>query len=737
MRLAPRRRKHWLMAALVLVVLAVASWRSGMLARGWFFMQMNSPARLVEKIREDGLQDTVYNVLDKLLDPDSLPTLRYSMRDGSDQALVESAIERARLPPFKTIVAAPTAQLNPASGLSPKHAQWTRSHGNDFSDKFSSLQQITPHNVDQLQPAWVFRSGAPLGDARKIGPVVQTNPVYAGGRLFVTDTEGFVYALDAGTGRQLWRLALPTPVARRGLIWEPHADFEQSRLFVPAGDGVYAVSAARGEILEGFGEQGRVGDQLSLIAPAIVGTHLIIGSGRPAIEAYALDTGKRVWRRPLLEKLERRKGAHLYGGVPWSGMSSDAGRGMVYVAVGNPRTQLYGAWRWGDNRHSNSVVAIDAKTGAIVWSFQEVAHDLWDLDIPAPPVLTTVMREGRPVDAVVALTKLGNTLVLDRDSGRPLFDYRLQRVPTSSVPNERTAAYQPAVELPAPFTQQEFRPQDVTDLSEAAHAYVQHKLRDARFGLFQPPVLGGTVVAFGLQGGAEWPGAAVDPRSATLYLPSNQIPWLLRLELQEAGDSRARAASLPAHGLYQSRCASCHGASRSGRWQGEREGDLYQPSLVGITLLRTRSRLASLAEFQRAHRYSGVTPAPTVEELQQLYGYFSTLDAEADQARRLMPNPYWQLLLDPDGNPGSKPPWGHVTAIDLNTGQQRWQIPFGAYDQLRRHGQPVQGQRNTGGLIATASGLLFATGTVDDRVRAYAAADGRELWSYKLPAAAA
>jgi glucose dehydrogenase len=153
MRLAPRRRKHWLMAALVLVVLAVASWRSGMLARGWFFMQMNSPARLVEKIREDGLQDTVYNVLDKLLDPDSLPTLRYSMRDGSDQALVESAIERARLPPFKTIVAAPTAQLKPASGLSPNHAQWTRSHGNDFSDKFSSLQQITPHNVDQLQPA--------------------------------------------------------------------------------------------------------------------------------------------------------------------------------------------------------------------------------------------------------------------------------------------------------------------------------------------------------------------------------------------------------------------------------------------------------------------------------------------------------------------------------------------------------------------------------------------------------
>jgi quinoprotein glucose dehydrogenase len=733
--MTPRSRRRWLGTALVLGGLALVGWGSGWVERGWFIVQKNDPSVLLHKIREEGLRETFYTVWDKVTDAELIPTLRYSLTDGSARALVESAEERSRLPEFKTIAALPPGESRPASGLAPDHGQWARSHGNDFSDKFSSLGQITPQNVGRLQPAWVFRSDVNLGDARKIGPVVQTNPVYAGGHLFVTDADGALYALDAGTGRQVWRLELPTPVARRGLVWEPHADFAQSRLFVPAGDGVYAVSAARGEVIKSFGEQGRVSDQVSVITPAIVGRVLVVGTMQPAIEGYDLVSGKRLWRRPLMQKLDRRKGAYIFGGTPWSGMSSDVGRGMVYVAVGNPRPQLYGATRWGDNLHSCSVVAIDVESGALVWSFQEVAHDLWDLDIPAPPVLTTIERDGARVDVVVAVTKLGNTLVLDRDSGRPLFDYRMRRAPTSSVPNERTAAYQPAVELPQPFTQQSFGPEDVTDLSPEARDYVLHKLRDARFGMFQPPVLGGTVAAFGLQGGAEWPGAAVDPRSATLYLPSNQIPWLMRLNLQDLRGTEQSGAALPANGLYLQRCASCHGMARQGFWEGEREGDIYQPSLVGISLLRTREQLMSLAEFQRAHRYSGPQPAPTAEELQQLHGYFEALDTVADRNRTLMTDPYWQLLLDPQGNPGSKPPWGHLTAIDLNTGQRRWQIPFGAYDQLKRQGVPVRGQRNTGGVIATASGLLFATGTVDDKLRAHAAADGRELWSYRLPAA--
>jgi quinoprotein glucose dehydrogenase len=336
---------------------------------------------------------------------------------------------------------------------------------------------------------------------------------------------------------------------------------------------------------------------------------------------------------------------------------------------------------------------------------------------------------------VAAVTKLGNVLLLDRDSGKPVFDQRLRRAPTSTLPGELTAPYQPDLQQPAPFTKQEFGAVDVTDMSASARQYVEHKLRDARQGWFQPPVLGGTVALFGMQGGAEWPGAAVDPRSATLYLPSNQIPWLIRANLQDVKSSVEAAARVPGNDLYQSRCASCHKSERQGRWEGEREGDTYYPSLTGITFLRTRAQLESVSEFERAHRGSGLARQPGAAELQQLHAYFAALDAVTDKNRSFIVDAYWQLLLDDQGNPGSKPPWGHLTAIDLNTGRQRWQVPFGAYEHLLRDGKPVQGQRNTGGVIATASGLLFATGTVDDKIRAYAADSGVELWAHALPAA--
>jgi FeS assembly protein SufD len=165
------------------------------------------------------------------------------------------------------------------------------------------------------------------------------------------------------------------------------------------------------------------------------------------------------------------------------------------------------------------VVSINADTGVINWAFQEVAHDLWDLDVPSPPVLTTITRQGKRIDVVAAVTKIGNTLLLERDSGKPIFDYRLKRAPVSTIPGEQTAAYQPALEVPEPLSKLVFEATDITDLSESARQTVLRKTRGAKFSFFEPPVLGGKVVAFGLQGGGEWPGAAVDPRSAVLYVP--------------------------------------------------------------------------------------------------------------------------------------------------------------------------------------------------------------------------
>jgi quinoprotein glucose dehydrogenase len=194
-------------------------------------------------------------------------------------------------------------------------------------------------------------------------------------------------------------------------------------------------------------------------------------------------------------------------------------------------------------------------------------------------------------------------------------------------------------------------------------------------------------------------------------------------------------ADLPGNTLYQSTCASCHGASRSGSYEWEGAGDAYVPSLVGITFLRRRDQLESPADFAARHERAGKRPAVTATNLQQLYDYFATLDQRADRQRSLSLSAFWQLVLDDRGHPASRPPWGQLTALDLNSGRKLWQVPFGRLDGVRPDGKPVLGLQNIGGVTATAGGLLFATGTTDNMVRAFEAASGAELWAYRLPAA--
>ena len=730
----PGRLKWLLLAAVGLGVLATgAEYKFNLVSkiRGDGLGKLASVA--YARVRKEGVVATWNAVFAKLEAPPVAQEVGYSVFDKSGRPPLESAAERAALPEYKVIPGADIASLAPSRDAGLPFDTWHRSHGNDFSSKYSSHAQIDRGNVARLEVAWTHSSGADLGDASKVGTTVQTNPIIVNGRLFVGG-DRYLLSIDAVTGKELWRRELPGPVARRGLVWEPNADFARSRLFVPTSRGVYAIGAADGRIHTEFGDQGRVGGELSLIAPAIVKDKLIIAIARPAVEAYDLKTGKLLWVTPLLDKADTR-GSTLYGGVPWAGMSADPARGAVFVATGNARPQMVGITRPGDNRNTCSVVSINTETGAINWAFQEIAHELWDLDVPSPPVLTTITRQGKRVDVVAAVTKIGNTLLLDRDSGKPIFDYRLKRAPVSAIPGERTAAYQPALELPEPFSKLVFEASDITDISDSARQAVLRKTRGARFGFFEPPVLGGKVVAFGLQGGAEWPGAAVDPKSAILYVPSNELPWFVRAHYLDTKSTLESVSKIPGNALYQSECAGCHKPTGEGAYETEREGDAHYPVLNGITVLRDKKTLTSMAEFDLQHQAVKLKRPITQPDLDTLYDYFSAIDKVADRDRAFTITGFWQVLLDDKGRPGSKPPWGRLTAIDLNSGRKVWQVPFGEYENLVRNGSPVQGQRNHGGVIATAGGLLFATGTLDNRIRAYDAADGRELWSYKLPAA--
>jgi quinoprotein glucose dehydrogenase len=562
---------------------------------------------------------------------------------------------------------------------------------------------------------------------------VETNPIVVGTRLFLSTIDGDVVSLDAETGKALWRLPLPAPVAKRGLVWEANPDFAKSRLFVPTGKGVFAVNAATGTVITSFGKDGVVGSGTSLIAPLVLKDHLIVATLAPALEAYSLSTGQRVWSRPLLD-IPAGTRTQLGGGAPWGGMSADVQRQTVFVVTGNPRPALIGVARPGKNAYSCSITAVDAKTGAVRWTFQEVEHDLWDLDLAAAPLLATITREGRRVDVVAALTKRGNTVLLDRDRGQPIFGYQRRRAPVSAIPGEQTAPYQPVFTLPEPFAKQEFTTDDITQLTPSAQRTAQRKLRGASFGFFVPPQIGGKIALYGLHGGAEWPGGAVDPTRGVIYVPSNQIPWLIRTQYADVKATAKSGADVPGDALYKGKCAQCHGQARGGSYQWEGDGDGYVPALTGITVIRRRDQLESAAYFSEQHEGSEAG-AVTPEELKSLYAYFAALDKRSDAQRSFALNAFWQLVLDDRGNPASTPPWGLLTALDLNTGRKVWQVPFGEAPGLGPNGTSVRGLLNFGGVAATAGGLLFATGTSDNKLRAYDAATGAELWSYQLPAA--
>lgn len=656
----------------------------------------------------------------------------YSIFERESSWPVEDAKERAGLPEFQIIpgMTPEEAAAHRAAEQTLDFTKWERSNGNDFANKYSALAQINPSNVRNLIPAWTYHAGEGSGH-------VGDNPIVVNGTIYVAATPQALVAIDGATGAEKWRLKLPLP-AKRGLLWWTGSDDVSPRLFVPTGGGVVAVDPATGQLIETFGENGRVGSgrNASLIAPAIDGNRLLIATTAPSIEAYDVTTGKFLWRTPLLKPasapLSGPSEWRLAGGSPWGGMALDPARSRLYVSTGNPRPELYGATRPGRNEHSNSVVCIDTETGTIVWSFQEVAHDIWDFDVAAPPILVSVKRYGKQIDAVAAVTKMGNTLLLDRDSGKPLYDFRLRRAPVSTVPGEQTWPYQPDIETPEPFAKLAFQESDITDLSQAARASVEQKLFGAQYGVFAPPALNRMTVTFGHNGGAQWPGAAVDPQRGILYVPANHLPWLIGLVYQEHLENPARWMDSEGDRTYQNRCAACHGVDRDGHYDDEFTGDKRIPSLVGIT---ASLGTITLERFRAAHAMLETAMKTSESEIAIVNRYLSKADHISDDRRSLEIVHKWQLLLDDKGYPGSKPPWGTITAIDLNTGKKAWQVPFGAFSELAAKGIPPTGQPNYGGLIATGSGLLFATGTVDRKIRAFTAATGEELWAYELPAA--
>jgi quinoprotein glucose dehydrogenase len=639
---------------------------------------------------------------------------------------------------------------------------WPVYGGNSQAQRYSPLTQIDRNNVSRLQEVWRF-SSPELGDP-------ETNPLILAGVLYAFTPTLKVVALNAATGKQLWKFdpGIHTGQPSRGLtIW---SDGTTQRLFAGVMNYLYALDPATGQPVTSFGKEGRIdlrqgllGDSskhfVALTSPGIVYKDLIIVGFRtmethPAppgdIRAYDVRTGEVRWTyhtipRPGeagVETWPADAWKNAGSANNWAGMALDENRGIVYIPTGSAVSDFYGADRIGNDLYADTLLALDAGSGRKLWHFQEIHHDILDRDLPTAPSLLTITRQGRKVDVVAQPTKQGFLFVLDRETGRPVFPVEERAAPRSEVPGELASPTQPYPVIPEPYARQHLTEDLLTSRTPAARAWAVEQFRGFRSeGPFTPAGVERPSVVFpGFDGGAEWGGAAVDPQRGVIYLNANDVAWTAQL-------SDKVAQSGIAVQVYEGLCAACHGADRKGS----------PPAFPSLLDLQQRVTAADIEQVITDGR--GRMPAFDMLSKPILDALVEYVRTGKEQALKDKPDTFgsakekemsfpvgiqdagaryhftgYKKFLDPDGYPAVAPPWGTLNAIDLNTGKYLWKIPLGEYPELAAQGLHNTGTENYGGPVVTAGGLVFIGATIfDKKLRAFDAATGRLLWETQLP----
>jgi quinoprotein glucose dehydrogenase len=650
-----------------------------------------------------------------------------------------------RLLPVAILLITAAVLAGRAQSPAPAYRTWTAYGGGPEQLRYSSLDQINRGNVKQLQIAWTWDSGETGG--------LQTQPIVVDGVVFAYTPTHKTVAIDGATGELKWTFdsGIEGQGPNRGFMY--WAEGGDRRLFSAVGPYLYALDPAMGVPIPGFGTNGRIDlreglgrpaaeQDVRLTSPGVVYRDLVIIGGRvseglPAspgdVRAFDVRTGAVRWRFRTIphpgEFGHDTWSADSYrvngGANNWAGMALDEARGIVYVPTGSASSDFYGANRSGDNLFANSLVALEAATGARLWHYQFVRHDIWDRDLPSPPTLITIRRNGRAIDAVAQTTKSGHVFVFDRVTGEPLFPIEERPVPKSDVPGEGTAAAQPLPTLPRPFARQVLTEDLLTTRTPEVAAWAREQFKKFRNGgQFLPFAVDQQTVIFpGYDGGAEWGGSAGDPTTGLLYVNANDLPWTGGLALNNVGQN--------ARDVYLRECASCHRDDLQGT----------PPAIASLVGIADRRQVADVTRaIQQGAGRMPSFPNLGPQATQALVRYLMSGEngpagpsgkAPTDLAYRFTG---YRKFLDPDGYPAVAPPWGTLSAIDLNTGEYAWQIPFGEYPELVAQGLRNTGSENYGGPIVTAGGLVFIAASNHDRkFRAFDKTTGELLYEAVMP----
>jgi quinoprotein glucose dehydrogenase len=559
--------------------------------------------------------------------------------------------------------------------------QWPVTSGDAGGSRYSPLRSIDRSNVANLKLAWTFHTGdVSDGHTFNTRSAFEATPLVVDGVMYITTPFSRLIALDPETGRELWAFdpkldrerSYNLFINRGAAYW---SEGKKKRLFVGTLDGrLFSIDATTGLQDDSFGSAGWIdlrpgvaekfpGRGYGMTSPPAIYKNLVIcgsltADGEPQgpfgdVRAFDAHTGKQVWVfHTVAQKGEF--GNDTWEGEswkdraavnPWSLLSVDLARGIVYLPLTSPATDFYGGDRKGAGLFGDSLVALDAATGKRLWHFQTVHHDLWDYDLPAQPNLVTVRHGGKDIPAVAQVTKTGLTFIFDRVTGKPLYDIKEIPVPSSEVPGEQASPTQPVPVAPPPFARRQMRPDELANVSPESRSYCEKQIEGAVFAEpFTPIGFKPTILFPGTNGGTNWGGASYDPETHTLYVNSQDVGMIRHMV------KRPEGSQIP-----------------------------YRPQGSGSPDSR-----------------------------------------------------FW----DPKLYPCQAPPWGSLTAIDLDHGVFRWRSVLGVVDALMEKGTPPTGAPNIGGSIVTAGGLIFIGATNDGRFRAFDKTTGKQLWEARLPASA-
>lgn len=635
------------------------------------------------------------------------------------------------------------------------YTDWAIYRGDKRSNQYAELAQINATNVHKLKPVWEYHTGDPNG------PSMYSNPIIVEGLMYFTTPRLDAVALNAVTGEEVWKFVSsehePDGKIFRGrsrgvTYWE---GAEGKRIFHFVNNRVYALDARSGALIPSFGKGGSIDlrhdlsvdateASIEVTTPGIVYRNFLIVTSRVPeeynstpgdVRAYDAVTGEFKWIFHTVpqegefghDTWQWVEGERYGGANPWGGFSVDEKRGWVFFATGSPANDFYGGFRKGTNLFGNCVVALDARTGKRIWHYQTVHHDIWDYDNPPAPILVTLGKGDSKKDAVVQLTKMGFTFVLDRETGEPLFPVEEIPVPPSRIPGEEAWPTQPFPLKPPPLVRLSLNEADLTQVTPESHAAALEEFHKYETGfIYTPPSLQGTITTPSHQGGVEWGGASFDPYSGVMFVNANEAPSINTLKMFYDIDKKDATPAEVGAIIYRKNCTSCHGLERQGN------PPVY-PALNPV-----KKSDDEIREILRQGK--GIMPAfPQFSnaEINAIIAYLKSderdirIDSAGSRVRYSVGIPFF---VDPYGAPAISPPWGTLNAVDLNSGSILWKVPLGEYPELVAKGIRNTGAKNFGGPVATAGGVIFIAATPDEKIRAFDKQSGQILWEYKLPA---